>query len=420
MSFVADPPSRDRRDWRARAGYAAAACAVVLAAAASPASALVDGVSGAAAAGARLSFPGSYVALAPFSDLLDTLSLFTVPQHAAFVATAVLAYALVRLRGARARRATVARELGRAGMMALVLIALYAALALLPRPMARLVLSRADDVAFDVHAHTDASHDGRRGFTPEHVRAWHREAGFAAVYVTDHRSFAGAAAGVRANPSRAGQGTSLFTGIEVVSARRHINVLGAALADSARFRHGTLDPDSLLAFRPADGGPPVFVLTIPGMVEGIPSRVPLNAVELSDAAPRGIRSGERQRDAILRLAAERRLAPVAGSDNHGWGRAAAAWTVVTIPGWRAMAPAQLDRAIREVLLHTPGRVRVVERRRVPTGGVAALIATVPRAAWLMVRTLSWPERVAWIAWIAAFAAIRGAVEWKRSGSRSSP
>ncbi|MBV9110782.1 MAG: PHP domain-containing protein [Gemmatimonadetes bacterium] len=392
---------------RGRSGVlcAAAACAVILAGAAFPASAVVDAVSGAAPSGARLSLPASYVALAPLSDLLDTLSLFTVPQHAAFVVTVALAYVVIRVVAARARRTTVARELVRAGAMMIGLVALYAVLALVPRPMAALSLSRADELAFDVHAHTDASHDGRRGFTPEHVRAWHREAGFAAVYVTDHRSFDGAAAGVRANPERAGLGTSLFSGIEIVSARRHVNVLGAAMVDSAHFRRGTLEPDSLSAFRPADGSPVVLVLTIPGSLDGLSPSVPLNAVELSDAAPRGLRSGELQRDAILRLARERRLALVAASDNHGWGRTAAAWTVVSIPGWREMAPSALDIAIRQVLLHAPGNVRVVERRRLPTGGVAARIATVPRAAWLMARTLSWPERASWIAWIAAITAL---------------
>jgi hypothetical protein len=394
--------------------------AIVLAGAAFPASALVDAVSGAAAAGARLSLPLSYVALAPFSDVLDALSLFTVAQHGAFVATVVLAYAAIRLVRRRTRHTTAARELVRAAGLIVSLVALYAALALLPRPMARIELSRADDLALDVHAHTQASHDGRAGFTAERVREWHRSAGFAAVYVTDHRAFAGAAEGMRANPPRAGLGTSLFSGIEVISARRHVNVLGAAAEDSARFRLGTLDPDSLAAFRPTDGSPAVLVLTIPGAVAGLSPRLPLNAVELNDAAPRGLRSGELQRAAILRLARERRLALVAGSDNHGWGRTAAAWTVVSIPGWREMPPVALDRAIREVLLRTPERVRVVERKRARTGGVVALAATVPRAAWLVARTLSWPERAAWIAWIAAFVLVRGAVARRRTRLDPSP
>jgi hypothetical protein len=401
---------------RGRSGvlYAAAACAVILVAAAFPASALVDTVTGEAPTFARLSFPATYVALAPFSDVLDTLSLFTVPQHAAFVATVVIAYAVVRVTRARARRTTVARELARAGALAIAVVALYAALALLPRPMAGLDLPRGGDLAFDVHAHTEASHDGRRGFTPDRVREWHREAGFAAVWITDHRSFDGAAAGVRGNPAQAGLGTSLFSGIEVVSARRHVNVLGAAAADSAHFRRGTLEPDSLAAFRPADGSPPVLLLTIPGAVAGMSPDLPLNAVEFSDAAPRGLRSGELQRDAILQLARERRLALVAGSDNHGWGRTAAAWTVLAYPGWQTMAPSALDRAIRDVLLQAPERVRVVERRRLPTGGVVALIATVPRAAWLMARTLTWPERASWVAWIAAVTAVYAAVARRRS------
>jgi hypothetical protein len=402
----ADAGTPAQRPAARRFGAAIVVCVAILVAGAFPASQLVFPATGAPAEGARLSLPASYVVLAPLSDVLDALSLFSVPQHGAFVVTELLAYAILRITAARARRTSLGREAARAAVLVAALAALYIALAVLPRPMARLDLARADDLAFDVHAHTEASHDGRAGFTPERVRQWHRDAGFAAVYVTDHRSFAGAAAGVRANPPRAGLGTSLFRGIEVISARRHVNVLGAAAADSAHFRYRSIDPDSLSAFRPADGSPAVVVLTIPGSVADVSPRLPLHAVELSDAAPRGLRAAEAQLPAILRLARTRHLALVAGSDNHGWGRTSAAWTLVSIPGWRAMAPAGLDLAIRRVILDSPERVRVVARRRLQTGGRGALVATVPRAAWLMARTLTWPERAVWIAWIAAFAAIR--------------
>src|SRR5207244_1865662 len=38
----------------------------------------------------------------------------------------------------------------------------------------------------DYHAHTAASHDGRRGWSPADLAAWHAAQGFQASYVTDH------------------------------------------------------------------------------------------------------------------------------------------------------------------------------------------------------------------------------------------
>lgn len=157
------------------------------------------------------------------------------------------------------------------------------------------------------------------------MREWLRGGGFHAAYVTDHRRFEGAAAAVAGNPPRAGGGVSMFSGIEVISARLHLNVLGATIADSAYFRHRVVGPDSIRDFQPADGGEPVILLRV--------------------------------------------------------------------PGWRAMPPDSLDRGD-------------------PAVSWLGLAGAVPEFAWLMLRTLSWPERAAWIArawgvWLAAWAARTG-------------
>ena len=53
-------------------------------------------------------------------------------------------------------------------------------------------------VVFDVHSHTNVSHDVRgtlmRGFDTEANLRWHRRAGFDAVFVTDHNTVAASAA----------------------------------------------------------------------------------------------------------------------------------------------------------------------------------------------------------------------------------
>ena len=58
--------------------------------------------------------------------------------------------------------------------------------------MAALAGAGPDVVVFDVHSHTNVSHDVRgtlmRGFDTEANLRWHRRAGFDAVFVTDHNT----------------------------------------------------------------------------------------------------------------------------------------------------------------------------------------------------------------------------------------
>ncbi len=163
------------------------------------------------------------------------------------------------------------------------------------------------------------------------------------------------------------------------------------------------------AARPANGAPapkPTLVLTIPGGLEPFPTAtaaapIGFSAIEIADAAPRGIGQELRDRGHIVALADSLDLALVASSNNHGWGQAAAAWTLVRVPGWRALPPDSLGRRI-EARIHEEGRraTRVIERPLVPThGSAAALALTVPVAAWRTLAADSAAERVAWILWI---------------------
>ncbi|MEA2438781.1 MAG: hypothetical protein QOH76_205, partial [Thermoleophilaceae bacterium] len=143
---------------------------------------------------AALRLPAAYVVLAPLSNVLDALTLLSVRQHIAFVLTLALGYALWWWWRGRIVPPTVAtpsrraaRIAARLGLALLALVAIYAGGALLPRPMAA-IEAGPGIVAIDFHAHTKYSHDGRPDWAPEDVRDWHRDAGYAAVYVTDHRS----------------------------------------------------------------------------------------------------------------------------------------------------------------------------------------------------------------------------------------
>ncbi|NIP83929.1 MAG: hypothetical protein GWM90_33750 [Gemmatimonadetes bacterium] len=149
---------------------------------------------------------------------------------------------------------------------------------------------------------------------------------------------------------------------------------------------------------------PTLVLTIPGGLDDVPAStrdsIGYVAIELSDASPRGLRQGRRDRAILLRMVDSLDLAPVAASNNHGWGRTAAAWTLMRIPGWRSLAPRELGQAI-EALLHAERRKasRVVERRMpYPGDSPVALAATVPVITWQLFGGLGPAERVSWLAW----------------------
>jgi hypothetical protein len=94
------------------------------------------------------------------------------------------------------------------------------------------------------------------------------------------------------------------------------------------------------------------------------------------------------------------MALVSGSNNHGWGSTAAAWSVLIIPGWRSLTPAALDAAIRARMgSMRAGSVFVLERRRVvPGSSLIELSLTLPAVAWNMFRTMSVAERVSWLVW----------------------
>ena len=355
---------------------------------------------------ARLVLPAAYVALAPLCDVYDALSLLTARQH-----LAVFAWLAALIAGRRIARYVAARrtsgvkvERGAAvearalGLATAAVVAFYACGALVARPMAALRLADRDELALDVHSHTAASHDGRRGFDAEENRRWHAAAGFDAAYITDHREYAGAEAGARGNPAHAGDGTVLLPGIETRDGGEHVNVLGVVARDSVDVR-GDLD---LAALRRASarerGSPPLTLLTAPVRRLGaLPASLPIDAVEAIDGAPRGLAFTRVRLPALVDLARRRGARLVAGSDLHGWGRTAAAWTVVRVPGWRALTPAALDVAVRGAL-RDPDAVRVVARTSPPPPLGAAWIVAPAAVGWHMLAAATAAERGAWLLW----------------------
>ncbi len=375
---------------------------------------------------AELVLSPAYLAGSPFFDTLDTLSLLTVAQHVALLLTVIVAYAAWRVwrrrrkapsakvpKGSGLRRPML-REVAFAATLLLALVLVYAVGAVVPRPMAALVLRDLDVVVVDVHSHTKYSHDGRPGWEADDVREWHASSGYNVAYVTDHRNFRGAEEGVAANPSVAGQGTVLLSGLEVVYGGERVNVLSAGRVYRGLTTDNLWDIDTtaLALASMITRREPVVLQTIPARLDRMkPARGPLTpgvrAIEIVDGAPRGLSQTRGQRRRIVRLADSLNLALVAGSNNHGWGRTAPGWTLLRIPAWRSMTPDQLATTIEQAIREA-GRqaTRVVERRVAEADDNPLLLAlTVPAVAWRMGTTLSTDQRVMWLVWAWGLVAI---------------
>lgn len=367
---------------------------------------VVSALTGEPLAGVTLHLPPAYVLLAPLCGVIDYLTVLTPMQHAAVLGTLLaifLGWRLLRRRRSRGLLRRVAIETGATVGFLGAVFGFYAFGILGPHPMARLVVDDPDVVVVDFHSHTLSSHDGRKSFTAERNRAWHREAGYDVVWITDHDSIRAAIEAARHNPARAGDGTVVLPGREVRYVGQHVAVLGSLdpRLGPAAGTGGVVDPGA-----PCTGWP-VLIQTIPNNLDNIPPAectakgAGVRAIELVDGDPRGLAQGERERARILHLADSLDIALVAVSNLHGWGRTAPGWSLVTVPGWRAMSPEEVGVRIVDVL-RTKGRdaVQVVSVRRPsrPLEGVGA--AALPVVTFLdFVARRSRAERLSWLAWL---------------------
>jgi len=143
---------------------------------------LVDAVTDSPPGDVELVLPTSYVVLAPLSDTLDALTFLSMGR--AYWVLVVWAVALAAWGATRS--GSVLRRISLALAGPTVIVLLCGAAVLLPRPVPRLVAADSVGTVIDYHAHSEASHDGRRGWTFARLAAWHARQGFQASYVTDH------------------------------------------------------------------------------------------------------------------------------------------------------------------------------------------------------------------------------------------
>lgn len=368
---------------------------------------------------ASLMRPLGYLALAPLSSVLDTLTLLSLQQHIALVVAVLALFTLWRLIRARRAGSSLRRELIAVALLIGGIVVAYAATAVLPRPMAALVANNVTTLRIDFHSHTSASHDGRAGWSSERNRAWHGAAGFDVAFITDHATVAEAERAMALNPNPARDGVTLLQAIEVTWTGEHVAILGAERMYRGILteNHRDVDVQGLQLASLVRGREPVVVWNHPHDLERLPvasgpGTMGVRAIEIVNGAPDDVDEIRKQRAEIISLAERANLAFTTGSDNHGWGRAAPGWTLMELPRWQELngdaLSSQIETAVR---LGGIASTRVVERRVADPGASTLwLTLTIFAAPARMLTTLSNDERIAWLMWIWLAAAM---VWWVR-------
>ncbi len=366
-------------------------------------SSLVAADDGRVQPGITLGLPLSYLFTSPISRLLDLLTLLSVPQTTAFFTVPAVFILIVSFaKQSMPRRPGWLRLLITPGSILLGVLLIEAAVALAPRPMARIAVEDPNVVVVDFHSHTKASRDANQRFTGEDRREWHRDGGFNIGYITDHVRFGEAAEAARRNPVRAGLGVSELVAVE---GRYHRIIstimLGLTRADSSLLdSRGRLLPGSTVS-----GRQPVTIVTLPNRnldsvtVESLDSIPRFAAIELVDAAPRGLGQLDRDEDKVRQISDSLHLVLVAASNNHGYGRTVAAWNLLTLYGWRDMAPDSVGQLIEGSLRQRNMRsVMIVKRLRPRTHGITTVL-TLPVGIFQILGSLTPAERFVWLVWI---------------------
>ena len=355
---------------------AIALVALLLITAIHPLPPLLDAITGSAPGDVDLERPALYVLLAPLSNTLDALTFFSLAR--AQWALAVWAVALAAwgaLRPGTARRRVARALLGPVG-----LVLLAGAAVLLPRSVPRLTTADAGATILDYHAHTEASHDGRPGWTLARLAAWHERQGFEASYVTDHNVI------FDGSMSVPGASVNLLPGVEWSVYKQHVVAIGP-VEPIVRDSFGESTPRMLRIFAAIKRQGALGIASLPEYWRnhrddlGAFVLAGADGFEIVNCAPRALSFPPEARREILSLAASHDLLVVGASDNHGWGQVTCVWNL-SRPGAQGY---HANRVFARPLALLQGEWRP---------WTAAV--TQP---WFMLRSLSWSERASWLTWV---------------------
>ena len=337
---------------------------------------IVDAVTGAVPGDAALTRPALYVVLAPLSNTLDALTFLTIERAQVLLGTWIILFAVWGVLAGRTRRGRLTRVL-----LAPVVVLLFAGAAVtLPRPVPALESADSDATIIDFHSHTQASHDGRRGWTADDLARWHADQGFQEAFVTDHNVIF---------PGRQEGPIPLLPGVEWSVYRQHIVALGRADSiDREAFSKDT--PGMLKIFAALHQQGVLGIASIPEYWENHREDLEqfvtagVDGFEIVNCAPKALRFSSGNRADVLLLARSHDLLVTGASDNHGWGKVTCVWNLAQVEsrGFRAneviarsLALAQGDRPSWSAGFDQP---------------------------WLMLRSLTAGERTSWLTWIAVY------------------
>ncbi|HET7790900.1 MAG TPA: hypothetical protein VFK78_08905 [Gemmatimonadales bacterium] len=367
---------------------AVALAILVLVTAIGPLPPLVDAATGSPAGDGALVRPLLYVFLAPLSDVLDALTFLSVERAEALLLTWSVVLALwwgLRSRGWRRIAGAVAGPV--------VVVAFAAATVALPRPVPRLTVSDSSLAVVDYHAHTQASHDGRKGWTASDLAQWHARQGFTGSYVTDHNSiFMGGVPGT----------FNLLQGVEWSVFDQHVIALGPVQPiDRSQFDHSTAAMLRIFAELHRQGA--VGIASLPEYWRNHFDELDqfigagVDGFEIVTCAPKALGFPAGARHDVLELAQRHDLLVIGASDNHGWGAVTCVWNV-TSPGPKGFRTNHVLARPLALLQDGPAE----------SAGVTQF--------WFMLRGLSWAERASWLTWILVIAIYLGLP--RRRGQRA--
>lgn len=352
---------------------AIALLALLLVTAVHPLPPLVDAVTGSPPGDVELVLPTTYVVLAPLSNTLDALTFFSMGR----AYWALIVWALALAAWGATRSGTVRRRVGLALLGPIGIVLLSGAAVMLPRPVPRLVASDSVSTILDYHAHSDASHDGRGGWTYARLAAWHARQGFQASYVTDHNVIFNLPI---IDPIR------LLPGAEWSVYRQHVVALGP-VQPIVRDSFGSSTPRMLRLFGELDRQGAVGIASLPeywrNHADDLDAFVAAGAdgFEIVNCAPKALGFPGPLRRQVVALAQHHDRLVVGASDNHGWGQVTCVWNL-TRPGALAF---RANRVVARPLALLQGEW---------------LPWTAPvTQPWFMLRSLSWGERMSWLTWV---------------------